>query len=251
MRWWLLILLGCAALPAIAQEEGDAGTILACARLDSLAISVDGRVTGLAWLGGDTLAVLFVRDDSPTASGRPESRLVLQDRRGSVLRNEDVTGVLTSGLAWDGRYLWSCGDTDGGGALLHRIEPRLLTVDASFPTPGHRPSGLCADGRFIWLTDRDAGRLERFDPQIGGFTRVTATPGFSPAGLAWDGRRLWVADVGTGRLYRLSGSRRAWSGTVAASAFLHRGRPVQLAHDGRDLWFIAEGRRWLVRVRIS
>lgn len=250
MRRWLVLLLCVCAWPVVAQEEADPGAVLALARVDSLAITASGRIAGVAWLGPDTLAVLVVRDEA-TATGTTEARLVLQDRRGTVLRNEDVTGVLDHGLAWDGAALWSCGDAAAGGAQLRRLEPARLTVTASYPTPGHRPTGLCHDGRFVWLTDRDSGRLERFDPELGEVTRSTPTPAFSPCGLAWDGRHLWLTDAGTGRLYRLSGSRRAWSGTVAPADFLRRGVPVLLAHDGRDLWYVAGDGRWLVRVRIS
>lgn len=211
---------------------------------------MSGRVTGLAWLGGDTLAVLVVDDEQAMAEGRSKTRLVLQNRAGTVLRTEDVTGVLDRALAWDGRALWSCGDVDGGGSVLYRLEPGLLTVTASYPAAGHRPTGLCYDGRFVWMTDRDSGRLDRFDPEVMEVNRTAATPGFSPSGLAWDGHSLWLSDFGTGRLYRLSGSRREWSGTVEPGSFLYRGRVVHLAHDGADLWILPEGARRLIKVRI-
>lgn len=248
-RLLLLFLLGAGAAPALATDEGNPATVLALARVDSVAIAASGRVSGVAWLAADTLAVLVVADG--VAGAAVTTRLVLQDRRGRVLRSEDVTGVLDRGLAWDGRVLWSAGDAGGGASRLFRLEPALLSVVASYPTPGHRPGGVCHDGRFIWLVDRDSGRLERFDPSLLEMTRSTAAPAFSPAGLAWDGRHLWLTDVGTGRLYRLSGSRRAWSGTVAAEDFHFRGRAVHLTHDGQDLWFVPEDGRWLVRARIS
>ncbi len=250
MRWWLLLLglvVGCGPVRA-AEDEGPQ-TVLALARLDSVAIAAPGRVAGVAWLGSDTLAVLVVAPEGEGAP--PPTRLVLQDRRGRVLRSEDVTGVLDRGLAWDGASLWGAGDAGGGASRLLRLEPARLTVAASYPTPGHRPAGICHDGRFVWLVDRDSGRLERFDPSLLEVTRSTPAPAFSPTGLAWDGRHLWLADAGTGRLYRLSGSRRAWSGTVAAAQFAYRGRAVHLTHDGRDLWFVPEDSRWLVRARIS
>lgn len=245
-----LVAAGAAGTAPVRAEEPAPSTPLALARVDSLAVAAPGRVTGLAWLGADSLAVLVVGED-PAGGGPAPVKLVLQNRAGRILRSEDVTGVLSRALAWDGRELWGCGDVDGGGSRLYRLDPALLTVRASYPTPGHRPEGMCSDGRFLWLTDRDAGRLARFDPALNEFTRVASTPGFSPCGVAWDGRSLWLTDVGTGRLYRLSGSRRAWSGTVVPGDFLCRGRAVQLAHDGRDLWLLAAGSSWLVRVRIS
>ena len=250
MRVWLALLLCAAALTAQAQEDGP-DTALALVRLDSLAIAASGRVTGLAWMGDDTLAVLIVQEESTTLAGRPLTRLMLQSRAGVLLRSEDVTGVLDHALAWDGRALWSCGETEGGGARIYQLEPARLTVRASYPLTGHRPAGLSWDGRFLWLVDRDSGRLDRFDPEVNEITRSTPTPAFSPCGVAWDGRHLWLTDVGTGRLYRLSGSRRSWSGTVAAGDFLWRGRPVHLARDSRDLWYLPEGGRWLIRAGIS
>ena len=92
-----------------------------------------------------------------------------------------------------------------GRSLLYRLDPDLLTVRDSYPTPGHRPAGMCHDGRFLWLTDRDSGRLDRFDPEVREITRSTPTPGFSPCGLAWDGRHLWLTDVGTGQSVPLVG----------------------------------------------
>lgn len=240
---------GKAAGQAAGEVPGGPSTVLSLARSDSLAIAVTGQVTGIAWLGADTLAVLVVKEGAGGAL--PSTRLVLQDRRGRILRNEDVTGVLDRGLAWDGASLWGAGDVDGGRSKVHRLEPARLTVQASHVTPGHRPSGACHDGRFVWVADRDSGRLERLDPTTGDFTRSLAAPAFSPCGLAWDGRNLWVSDAGSGRLYRLSGSRRELTGTVDAGAFAYRGRAVHLAHDGSDLWFLVEGGRWLVRARIS
>lgn len=62
MRVWLALLLCAAALTAQAQEDGP-DTALALVRLDSLAIAASGRVTGLAWMGDDTLAVLIVQEE--------------------------------------------------------------------------------------------------------------------------------------------------------------------------------------------
>ena len=242
------LVAGAAARAGAQDVNPDA--VLGLARVDSVAIAAPGRVTGFAWLGPDTLAVLVVGDAASDAAGRAGARLLVQDRRGAVLRSADVTGVLDRGLAWDGHALWSCGDVEGGGSKLYRLDPGPLTVAASFPTAGHRPAGVACDGRFVWLADRDAARLERFDTELGEITRTTPTPAFSPCGLAWDGLHLWVSDAGTGRLYRLSGPSRAWSGTVDAADFLWRGRPVHLSFNGRDLWYLAEGATHAVRVRL-
>ncbi len=174
--------------------------------VDSLDLGVQGNVTGMAWMGPDTLAVLTDIPDTLSQSGDREVVLVLRDRAGEVLRREDFTGVLDRTLAWDGEFLWSCGDARDGTSILYQIEPDTLRVEEAFDTPGHRPVGMCWDGRFLWLTDRDSGRVDRFDPEVKEITRSVVTPGYSPFGLAWDGLYMWVTDSGTGRLYRLAGS---------------------------------------------
>ena len=154
-----------------------------------------------------------------------------------VFRVEDFSGTLARGLAFDGDFLWSCGDDRTGGSLLYKIEPDTCKVKEAFTTPGHRPCGVAWDGEFIWVVDRDSGRLDRFDVEAGQVTRSTLTPGFSPYGLAHVGRHSWIADSGTGRLYRLTGTRRLWSATVEVESFANRGREVVLASDGTFLWY--------------
>ena len=110
---------------------------------------------------------------------------------------------------------------------------------------------MCFDGRYVWITDRDTGRVDRFDPEPGAITRSVVTPGFSPFGVAWDGRHLWVTDSGTGRMYRLSGSRGLWSATVDVESFLFRGQDVLLLHDGGAFWYVIPQERIAVRLRFD
>ena len=225
---------------------------------DTLKVPGEGILTGLTRAGGDTLATLNVMPDSLSASGLREVRLVLQDTLGTVLLEADFSGVLDRTLAWDGESLWSCGDADDGSSILYKIVPDTLeagstialVVEDAFTAPGHRPAALAWDGRFLWLTDRDAGRVGRFDPKAKEFTRSVAAPAFSPWGLAWDGKYHWLTDSGTGRLYRLVGGRLRWDAVVAADTFLFRGEDILLWHDGRDLRCLAGGGRSAVAVEI-
>ncbi|MCP4573046.1 MAG: hypothetical protein GY838_11885 [bacterium] len=226
---------------------------------DTLRIPGEGVLTGLAQAGGDTLATLDVMPDSLSASGLREVRLVLRDSLGAVLLAADFSGVLDRTLAWDGESFWSCGDAADGSSILYKIVPDTLEVDSTvalvvedaFTAPGHHPAGLAWDGRFLWLTDRDSGRVDRFDPEVDEFTRAVAAPAFSPWGLAWDGTRHWLTDSGTGRLYRLVGGRLRWDAVVAADTFLFRGRDVLLWHDGVDLRCLVEGARDAVKIEIG
>jgi hypothetical protein len=159
--------------------------------------------------------------------------------------------VLDRGLGWDGESLWSCGDAADGSAILYAIRPDslgvLVTMDA-YTAPGHRPTAIAWDGTYLWLSDRDSGRIDRFDPEAEDFTRYVVAPAFSPCGLAWDGSAMWVTDAGTGRLYRLVGGRLRCNGIVDALSFLHRDQDVLLLHDGRNLWYLVDGEHVAIRI---
>jgi hypothetical protein len=241
-----ILVSGLAAPPPAAAQQ----TQLTLAVVDSLPLP-PGRVTGLAWRGADTLAVLVVVPDSLTATGTEQVRLSLHDRSGALLHDADFSDSLRRGLAYDGGFYWACGDDEEGGSLIYKIEPDTLIVKEVYATPGHRPVGLAFDGSQIWISDRDSGRLDRFDPETGRVTRSALAPAFSPHGLAWDGRFMWVTDTATGRLYRLAGARLRWTGTVDTVSFLHRGEDVVLLHDGVWLWYVLPDADQAVRVRIE
>ncbi len=242
------VLVALGAAPAAAQDGRVAE--MAIVPGDTLALPGPGRVVGLTVAGADSLAFLLDVPDSLAASGRREVRLLLQGPGGKVLHDEDYTGVLDRGLAWTGKAFFACGDAPDGSSILYEITVDTLgalVVEGGFTAPGHRPMALAWDGRYLWVSDRDSGRLDRFDPEVGEFTRFVATPGFSPCGLAWDGSSMWLTDAGTGRLYRLVGARLRWNGVVDALSFLWRGADVLLWHDGSGLWYLPPGEAIAVR----
>ncbi len=221
------------------------------ATADTMMLPVEGSIVGLAWQGPDTLVILQDIPEEETASGEREVKMVFQDRDGVILRMEDYSGVLDRGLAWDGAMLWSCGDSDDGMSMIYQIEPDTLHVVESYMAPGHRPCGMAYDGRHVWITDRDAGRVDRLDVETGDITRSSVTPGYSPFGVAWGGTHLWVTDSGTGKMYRLRGPRRSWSGTVDPASFMYRGQDVLLLGDVGGLWFVPPGENFMVRARFQ
>jgi len=246
----LVLLVGATRSVALAADSHPAQ--MSFVELDTLVLPAVGRVTGLTWMGPDTLAVLMDIADTLTSSGEAEMHLVFLDTAGVVFRDDDFTGVLNRGLTWNGEFLWSCGDADDGSAILYKIATDSLGVwqiEDAYDTPGHRPSDLCFDGRFVWITDRDSGRVDRFDPEVSEITRSALTPGFSPVGVGWDGRNMWLTDAGTGLMYRLSGSRRTWSATIDAGVFMHRGEEILLTSEGSDFWFVLGKQNAAVRIR--
>ncbi|HPF69087.1 MAG TPA: hypothetical protein PLQ13_00335, partial [Candidatus Krumholzibacteria bacterium] len=155
-----------AAAPAAAQVGRVAD--LAVVMGDTLALPGPGAVTGITHAGGDTLAVLLDVPGDISDSRRREVHLRLFDGGGVLLHDEDMTGVLDRALAWDGKAFFAAGDAPDGSSILYRIEPDslgALVVRKAYTAPGHRPMGLAFDGRYLWLSDRDSGRLDRFDPE--------------------------------------------------------------------------------------
>lgn len=253
-RSWCVVVLLVAGLQiqaAAAADETAPDLVLTFTEEDSLPLPTPGAVTGLTFMGPDTLAVLTDTPDSLSSSGDREVRLIFQDRSGRVMMMEDFTGVFERGLAWDGEYLYSCGDADDGSSILYKIRVDTLQVDEAFNTLGHRPTAMCYDGRYVWITDRDAGRVDRFDPEVGEITRSVLTPGFSPYGVAWDGRWMWITDSGTGRMYQLSGGRRNWTATISTDSYLHRGQDVMLLSDEQAFWYVPPGTSHALKIRIN
>lgn len=241
--FWTVVLILLMTSASVAQDSGEGygpDVVLSFSRQGTLPLPEPGRIAGLAFKGPDSLAVLLDIPDSLSESGDREVHLIYQDRRGTILRQEDFTGVLDRGLAYDGKWLYSCGDADDGSSILYRIDPDTLLVDEAFDAPGNRPSGMCFDGRFVWITDRDTGRVDRWDNEVEEITRSVVTPGFSPFGVCFDGQAMFLTDSGSGRMYRLSGARRRWSATVGTDSFLARGRDVLLLHDGSSFWYVPE-----------
>jgi len=213
-----------------------------------MVLNIEGFATGITWVGPDTLVVLDDVPDTIAAGGRRTVRLVFQDRTGAILMEKDFTGVLDRALAYDEEFLWGCGDGDQGSSLLYKISLDSLLVKDAYDLPGHRPTGMCFDGRYLWITDQDSGRLDRFDPRTEAVSRSVFGPAFSPCGVAHDGRHTWLTDVGTGRMYRLTGGRENWTGTVTATSFLRTAGPVLLIHDGFYLYYVPYGEHFAVRV---
>lgn len=246
-----LPVLATLALMAVTAGAQTPELVLSFSETGSLDLAAPGRVTGWTFMGPDTLVVLSDTPDSLSDSGDREVRLIFQDREGAVLLMEDFTGVLDRGLAWDGEFLYSAGDAPDGSSIIYRLRTDTLQVDEAYDAPGHRPTAMCFDGRYVWIADRDAGRIDRFDPEQEAITRSVQAPGFSPFGVAWDGRYVWVTDGGTGRMYRLSGSRLKWSATVDTESYFFPDADVLLLHDGQSWWYLPPNGKQGVEFRFN
>ncbi len=121
-------LLGAVGETTAQLEGNDPQQTVAFTELGTLRLPPVGKVVGLTWMGPDTLAVLMDVADTLTSSGERQMRLVFQDSAGVVFRDEDFSGVLDRALAWDGEFLWSCGDADDGSSILYKIGVDSLDV---------------------------------------------------------------------------------------------------------------------------
>ncbi len=231
------ILVACCFLLAVTAAAATELTLETTASLEL----PPGEVRGFAWAGGDTLAWLLASADEQAFGDSLEVFLRVGDASGQVYWQEEFTGILSRGLAWDGASFWSTGDDTDGGSLLYKVSPDSMAVTEVYHALGHRPMDLAYDGRWLWLTDRDRGCLDRFDPENGDATRTVAAPGFSPGGLAWDGEAIWVADAGTGRLVRLRGGRLERQTHVDQGSWFRRGTDVIMAHGQGGLWVLGVG----------
>ncbi|MCU0287620.1 MAG: hypothetical protein MUF15_14655 [Acidobacteria bacterium] len=127
------------------------------------------------------------------------------------------------------------------GLFFSTINLYCIVGDAAktFKTPGHHPTGLCFDGKLIWLADKGTLKIDALDPETGEIKKSLATPGYDPRGLAWDGKLLWCSDGKEGWIYGINVE------TGIAEKILESNAPDPggLAFDGEFLWLIDKGNK--------
>lgn len=188
---------------------------------------------------------------------------------GTVIRSFASPDTVSTGLAWDGRYLWLAGDT---GDLLYQIDPVTGTVVRSVSSPsavtfsvevsGHELyvgdnagnvriidiitgtakrtlatgigglSGICLDGGRLWACSSSANLVYQVDIATGTVIRSFAAPANAPRGICFDGRFLWISETTNDQAHQVD----PVSGTVIRSFNLPAASPYGLTWDGRTLW---------------
>lgn len=140
----------------------------------------------------------------------------------------------TTGLEWDGKYLWV---SDGFNGMIYYFDPVNNRVIKSFSGPTLNMRDLAWDGRNLWAASWDYPRgIYKLNPSNGAVISSFPAP-FSghPDGLTWDGRFLWIGEEGgkiykvlplSGRLYTL------YSITVNGEDYNPRG----IAWDDSHIW---------------
>ncbi len=128
------------------------------------------------------------------------------------------------------------------------VQPALPSVvgDASktFKTPGHHPTGLCFDGKLLWLADSGTYKIYALDPETGEVKKTLSAPGCLPRGLAWDGKLLWCSDGKEGWIYGLN----VETGVAEKVLESNAPDPGGLAFDGEFLWMSDKGNKKLLKI---
>lgn len=137
----------------------------------------------------------------------------------------------SSGLAFDGLYLWN------DAAWIHwfaRLDTATGSVVNSFaPTVGNRD--MVFDGEYLWASDWATGSISQYDTSDCSIIATYYPPFYAgkPNGMAWDGTHLWVGEE-AGRIYQMTTS----GDTVRSipSPLYYSYEPRGLAFDGEYLW---------------
>ncbi len=113
----------------------------------------------------------------------------------------------------------------------------------SFSTQSNYPTGLCFDGKNLWLADRGTDKIYCLNPETGALIRQIESPAYWPMGLAWDGKYLWNADYRgrtdksedlDGMIFKIDPK----DGTILKTLQSPAKSPKGLTWDGKYLWCV-------------
>lgn len=100
-----------------------------------------------------------------------------------------------SGLAWDGKNLWSCNEQTGK-IYKHNMDD-VLSVQSEYNSPGGSPYGLAWDGTNLWSCDWATNKIykHKMDTNLSVSAEYEGLAKRYLVGLAWDGNNLWSCDA--------------------------------------------------------
>ena len=166
------------------------------------------------------------------------SPFLLSAYTGEVVKSFDTPGSFSTGLTFDGKYLWLA---DRKADKLFCINPANGEVVRSIPSPAYWPMGLAWDGNALWnvdlkggipLAENYNGKIYQIDPQDGTLLKTLMAPSSSPRGLTWDGTYLWCVDSRADEIIQFSPG----DGTTIQSFPSPSSDPRGLTYDGKYLW---------------
>ena len=109
------------------------------------------------------------------------------------------------------------------------------------PAPGDYSTGICFDGKNLWIADRESDLIYCIDTTAGKVLKKIESPAYWPTGLAFDGKYLWCADQRgrtdisedrNGMIFMVDPA----DGTILKTLQAPSASPAGLAWDGKYLW---------------
>jgi len=172
---------------------------------------------------------------------------------GKVKKELNTPGHFTTGLTFDGKYLWTADRKDD---KLYCINPETGEVIRSIPSPAYWPMGLAWDGKTLWnadvkggipLAENYQGVIYQIDPKDGTILHKVQSPTPVPMGLTYDGKYLWVVDNSNDKLVQFDTK----DGTTIKEFPSPAGNPMGLTFDGEYLWISDRGTNQIYMVDTS
>jgi hypothetical protein len=154
---------------------------------------------------------------------------------GDVVESKPIPWRWTTGLTWDGKYLWIA---DRESQILYKIDPTTGESIEAIHAPGFWPMGLAWDDKYLWCVDMDKQQIFKIDTKSGTVKKTIYCSAEQPQDLAWDGKYLWVSDNRADKIYKIDPG----DGTVVASFASPSSSPTGLCFDGNYLWVADRGK---------
>ena len=148
-------------------------------------------------------------------------------------------------IAYDGAYVWFASESSPKICRMQATSGVMPTILAppAIPDSGHW--GMVYDGKYIWVTNTQAGSVTKIDAYRPDLLIETYPVGSSPTGIAFDGYNIWVANQGSNTVTRLRASDGQNLGTYAVGT-----APMGIAFDGSHVWVANSGSSSVTEIRV-
>ncbi|MBN2104531.1 transglutaminase [bacterium] len=120
-------------------------------------------------------------------------------------------------------------------------------VVRGFPAPGKFCTGMCFDGKALWISDYQTDMIYRINPESGAIISQISSPGFWPMDLAWDGEYLWNVDKKQKLIFKIDPE----DGTILRTLEALCGNPEGLAWDGKSLWVSEAKKNGIMKIDMN
>ena len=158
---------------------------------------------------------------------------------GKVVKMFSTPGHFSTGLTFDGKYLWIADRKDD---LVYQVNTETGKVVKTLKAPGYWIKGLAWDGRYLWASDDrggimkgdefHSGVLYKIDPKDGTVLSTVELSFSRPQDLAFDGKYMWTIDAASHKLIQFDQN----DGTTIKEFTEPSGHGTGLTFDGKYLW---------------